>query len=340
MSRVTMNMFGSPTRVPQQSAYTVASTDILDIGTMNWTTMIGYSAAVLVVLLILLLFINYTLYPIFQLQPGGSGFIRIPFMESQTKLWPPKSKPYTLDNITECSVNNDNRSINWSMILDISIMNPTLKIPATSPSDGSLFRLLFNRGGTPVTLSKTTKNDGTIRTVITGHNIAIGLLKDTNDLYVSFTTEGPSEQGVLLTNVPTQTPFRIGVVIMSNYVEVYLNGKLSQTKQLERPIASIQITKDTPFAFEGPTNSPNNQIARLGNLMIWNQVVSPTVIQYATPSLMPMVPGLDLLTLSATASCGTGSMGSALNDLFNSASARVNNVAAYAYNQMNTPDPT
>jgi len=328
MSRVTMNMFGSPTRVPQQSSYTVASTDILDIGTMSWTSVIGYSVAVLVVLLILLLFINYTLYPIFQLQPGGPGFIRIPFMQSQTQFWTPDSKPYTLDDIIESSVNNSSRSINWSMTLDISIMNPTLKI-IDSDSNQPRFRLLFNRGGTPVTPTATNKNDGSIRTVMTGHNVAVGLLKDTNDLYISFTAQG-GEEGVLLTNIPTQTPFRIGIVIMSNYVEVYLNGKLAQTKQLTHPIAPISVTKNTPFAFQGPTSSPNNQIARLGNLMIWNQVVTPSIIQYATPSLMQMVPGLDSLSLSATASCDTGSMDSALNDLFNSTTTQLSNAAQSA----------
>jgi len=296
-------MFGAPTRLPQQSAYTVAGTDILDIGTMSWTSITGYSVALLVVLLILLLFINYTLYPIFQLQPGGSGFIRIPFMQSQQQFWTPSSSPYTLADISNCKVNTNNISINWSMTVDISIMNPTLPVPRNSTP---AFRLLFNRGGSDPTVT----NDGTIRSVLTGHNVAIGLLKDTNDLYVSFTTDGtsgvgsstPVEQGILLPNVPTQTPFRIGIIIMNNYVEVYMNGKLAQTKSLTTSIKSV-ANATTNFPFQGPTNTPNNQIARLGNLMIWTQVVSPSVIKYATPALMSQVPGLDSLSLSAGVGC-------------------------------------
>ena len=291
-----MNMFGSMDRAPTRNSYTAAGVDILDTSTMSWTTIGGYTVAILIVLLIILLIINYTIYPIFQLQAGGPGFIRIPFMQSQQVFW----NKGTFEDISgNCKVNMPNQAFNWSMTLDISIKNPVLTVQDINFK--TLFRLLFNRGGdvnpTP------TFGDGSINDIFTGsnkYNLAIGLLRDTNDLYISTYTQA-GEQGVLLQNVPTQTPFRIGVVVMSTYLEVYLNGKLSKTIKLAGQIPDIpsDMPSLTMQALKGNTT---NQIARLGNLITWNQVISPSVMKYATPPLMDPSPEDALGATSASCS--------------------------------------
>jgi len=310
-----MNMFGYAPRAPTRNYYTAASVNVLDTNTMSWTAIGGYTVAILIVLLILLLFINYTIYPIFQLQPGGPGFIRIPYMESQEKYWTSLKPPY--DDISgNCKVNMASMTYNWSMVLDLSIKNPNMNLQDNN--NKTLFRLLFNRGGTiigtPVFM------DGSITDVITGHNLAIGLLRDTNDLYISTTTSvpvpnsnttTPQEQGVLINNIPTQTPFRIGVTVMSTYMEVYLNGKLAKTIKLAYPITDRDSSMPI-LSFQGPQGSTPNQIARVGNLLVWNQVISPSVMKYAKPELMEPSPE-DTLG-AAAGSCGA-SLYDSLNDL-------------------------
>ena len=122
-----MDMFGLTKNLyPAENSYTAASTSILDTSTMSWTAIGGYTVAILIVLLIILLFINYTLYPIFQLEPDGPGFIPVPFMKSNEFFWPPQTKPYVVTDFSSCKVNTASLNYGWSMSLDISIMNPTI----------------------------------------------------------------------------------------------------------------------------------------------------------------------------------------------------------------------
>ena len=305
MSRTSMDMFGAVNRAPTRNSYTAASVDVLDTSTMSWTVIAGYTVATLVVLLIILLIVHYTIYPIFQLQAGGPGFIPIPFMQSQEVFW---DKGTFEDVSGNCKVNLTKQTYNWSMSLDISIKNPVLTVQDTQFK--TLFRLLFNRGG-EVNPSPTF-SDGSIKDIFTGsnrYNLAIGLLRDTNDLYVS-TYTAAGEQGVLLSNVPTQTPFRIGVVVMPTYLEVYFNGELSKTIKLAGQVLDIPSDSSTPVmqAFKGNTT---NQIARLGNLITWDKVVTPSVMKYATPPLMDASPED---ALGASASCGSSAY-SAFDDL-------------------------
>jgi hypothetical protein len=290
-----------------RNAYTAASTNILDTSTMSWTVIGGYSIAILLVLFIILLIVHYTIYPIFQLQAGGPGFIRIPFMQSQQVFWD-KGK---FDDISgNCKVNMPNQAFNWSMSLDISIKNPVMTVQ--DKQFKSLFRLLFNRGGT--VKDTPTFGDGSIGDIFdrqqTPYNLAIGLLRDTNDLYISTNTNA-GEQGVLLQNVPTQTPFRIGVVVMPTYLEVYFNGKLSKTLKLAGQIPDIPSDRP-PLFMQALKGNTTNLIARLGNLITWNQVVSPSVMKYATPPLMDPSPDD---TLGANAGSCSSSAYNALDDL-------------------------
>ena len=283
-----MDMFGlSKNLYPAENSYTAASTSILDTSTMSWTAIAGYSVAVLIVLLIILLFVNYTIYPIFQLEPDGPGFIPVPFMKSNEFFWPPDTKPYVVTDFSSCKVNTSALNYGWSMSLDISIMNPTIPYMVGGQPG---FRLLFHRGGT---FAPVASRDGGIGSLITGHNIAIGLLKDTNDLYISVTT-GNGQDGILMQNVPTQAPFRVGVVIYQNILEAYLNGKLKTTKQLSSAIPPLSSTS-SDLLFQGPLEGTPRQVARVGNLLLWTQPVSPSVMKYATPALMDAVPALDTL---------------------------------------------
>ena len=244
----TMDMFGlSPPSSSVSSGYTASSWDIFDTSTMGWSAIIGYTAAILLILLVLLLFVHYTIMPIFQLQPGGPGLIPIPYMDSNQNFWPPQKTPYVVPDISNCIVNQTmtrtsngrgaSMASNWSMSLDISIMNPQSTIMVGGAPG---FRLLFSRAppNSRIDNSNLTgaTQDGSITAVITNYNIAIGLLPDTNDLLVSVMNSAGNAENIFIGNVPTQTPFRLGVVIMDNAFEVYMNGKLTKTRKMAQPV--------------------------------------------------------------------------------------------------------
>jgi len=310
MAQYTMDMFGLSAPSSFSSGYTAASSwDIFDTSTMGWSAIIGYTVAILLILLVILLFINYTMMPIFQLQPGGSGFIPIPYMDSNQNFWPPQKTPYIVPDFSNCIVNQTMTRVstgsasmasNWSMSLDISIMNPQSIITVNGVPG---FRLLFSRAApTGRDLDKDKKQDGSITAVIKDYNIAIGLLPDTNDLLVSVMNSAGNAENIFIGNVPTQTPFRIGVVIMDSAFEVYMNGKLTKTRKMAQPVKSMP-SNITPV-FQGPLNSQTYQIARVGNLILWPQVVTPSIMKYAEPKLMAAVPAMDNLNASAGLSCG------------------------------------
>jgi len=293
-----MDMFGQTPPSSSYSSYTASSYDMFDTSTMGWSGVIGFTVAILLIGIVLLLFINYTITPIFQLQPGGPGIVRLPFLKNNETFWEPKNPLVTVEDFSYCKVNTAGMSSGWSMSIDICITNPII---TTTPG----FRLIFNRGGTRVTNG----TDGSITSVITGYNIAIGLLKDTNDLLISVMNSNNIPENILITNVPTQQPFRIGVVIMDTAFEVYMNGKLRKT----RTIAFGGVRTVSRPAFQGPQGSSMQQMARVGNLLLWTEKVIPSVMRYAEPKLMPALPS-DTLT-STAGTCGSSSQTDTIGSL-------------------------
>jgi hypothetical protein len=300
MQQYTMDMFGMSNPYSSTSGYTASNYNMFDTSAMGWSGIIGYTLAIILILVVILILVNYTIMPIFQFEPGGDGYIRIPYMNMSETYWPPDTSPYTVPDISRCNVNisqtknGNSMTSNWSMSLDICIMNPLI---TTTPG----FRLLFNRGGQ----APSSGSDTSITSVITGYNLAMGLQPNTNDLIVSVMNEYNNPENIVISNVPTQTPFRIGVVVMDSAFEVYINGKLSKTRKMAGGIKTFSPTTANPYQnFSGPQGSQLNSLARVGNLILWTTTVTPSVMKYATPTLMPLVPSMDSLNSAAASSCG------------------------------------
>jgi len=307
-----MNMFGMTNTSARPNDYTASSLDVLDTNTMSWTAIIGYTVTILLVLFIILLFVNYTITPIFQIQPGGPGIIRLPFSNPSKNYWPPAKVGVEVPDIVDTPINKSLMATNWSMSLDICITDPLMPVlvgPATNAQPG--FRLLFNRGGQAPANPGT---DGTITSVLTGYNLAIGLLKDTNDLVVSVINGVGNPENILVRNIPTQKPFRVGVIIMDSAFEVYINGKLFKTRKVVSALPQFNSGVPPP-PFQGP-KGPMNQMARVGNLILWTSVIEPSVMKYASPTLMQ---SLSSDTLGGSSMCGsdtsTGLLGSLMSGI-------------------------
>jgi len=322
-----MDRFGMMNSFSMPNAYTASSLDIFDTSTMSWNAIIGYTVVILLIFLILLVFIHYTITPIFQLMPGGPGFIRIPFKNTSESYWKPDSKPYTVPDMSGTKV--EKMGGNWAMSLDICIMDISQRT-TISGSDG--FRLIFNRGGS-LPLQSAITSDGSITSVIKDYNIVIGLVKDTNDLVVSVMNDKGNPENIIITNVPTQTPFRLGINLMDSAFEVYMNGKLAKIRKLASNIKTVPSAGLGPL-FQGPGQfdvkyraqdslsqaSVLTKMVRVGHLIIWNHEVLPSIMKEALPALMPLVPSMD--------SVATGSLcGSSDNSTFSSLTSGLSGLA-------------
>jgi hypothetical protein len=215
------------------------------------------------------MFINYTLYPIFQLNPGGPGLIPIPGFNESKVYWQPTAALTTFSDLPDADTIIATNSFNYSLCIDIVVLNPY--------ASATGYVVIFNRGGT---INKNPPANSAITGTIYGYNLAMALAPNTNDLVVSMMNSYNNPENVLIQNVPVQTPFRVGVVVFGNAFEVYLNGKLIKT----RIFASGSVIHQGDF--QGPKGIST---ARVGNLILWKHPVAASEIRYATPSLMPSI---------------------------------------------------
>jgi hypothetical protein len=306
-----MESFGSEKGYRGNNDYT-ASGSVFDVARLSWKSGIAYVAAILFILLGILLLVHYTLYPIFQFQPGGKGLIPIPGFKDNKTFWPPaSSQAAPIQDISDIVVfSNSNRvSSNWAFTLDICIVCPMASILTTPESSAPItpnsvrktaYRLIFNRGGT---YPAQTTGD-MITGVVTGYNVAIALVPDTTDLIVSVLDSNGNPVNATIYNAPVQAPFRIGVVLMDMAFEVYLNGKLVQTMVLSRGINS-----NIGF-FQGPQKGTTSttdmmDIVRVGNLNVWSRTAQPAEIRYAQPTLMATLTTDSQCSVAGASACPT-----------------------------------
>ena len=256
---------------PTAGYYAAATSFATSATSSTWGMIIGYVVAILLTLLAILVLVNYTITPIFQLSPGGPGFIPVPGGENGQLFWPQGTKaPAPLKN-TDTKVAA--MTSNWSFALDIMITNPISN--TQSP------RVIFYRGDEP---SSNTSTSHTLSGLLLGYNVAIALVPDTTDLIVSVMNSSKNMENIVLTNAPIQTPFRIGVVIMDTAMEVYFNGRLFKTRTFDAPPSTFTGTSFYP---------PQGQEAgmfKVANLHIWNSVITSSQMRYATPALMTVKP--------------------------------------------------
>jgi len=280
-----MEMFGANSR-RRSNDYT-ASSSVFDTNSLTWKSGLAWSFAVFMILLGILLFIHYTLYPIFQFQPGGKGLVPIPGFKDNRTFWQPTSPPTNpLLDISDQQVftNGDPMTSNWAFTLDICIVCPLIQI--TGNQNKPAYRLIFSRGGSvPATITS-----DTIQGVLDGYNVAIALTPATNDLIVSVLDGNSNSVEITVPNIIVNQPFRIGVCLMDKAFEVYLNGKLVQTSTIKK---GINLNKGL---FHGPQRGSGSamdmtDIVRIGNLNVWSRLVSPAEIRYARPSLMSAIAG-------------------------------------------------
>lgn len=223
---------------------------------------IGYIVSIFVVIIIILMFIHYFITPIFQLNPGGPGVIPVPGMKDSKLYWTKQPVQSLKDTDTILG----QQSANWSFTLDFFIEEP-LTI-SKSP------RILFQRGGE---LNQNSTSP-TLTGIAPNYNMCIALSPDTTDMIVSTLNVDNNMESVIVQNVPVQTPFRIGVVLMENVMEVYVNGMLYKTRKFAKSI------KQTHGLFVPPTGDMQT-LGKVMNLQIWKRVISPSEMRYAKPAL-------------------------------------------------------
>jgi hypothetical protein len=223
---------------------------------------LAYILAIGVVIMVILLFINYFITPIFRLQPGGPGIIPVPGFDDGKLFWSNTNPGQILNK----DIPIVSQYYGYTINLDVFIENP-LQF-ATTP------RIFFSRGAV-----KREKSSGdTILGALENYNLVAALLPDTNDLIVSVLNKDNNMENIIIPNVPVQEPFRLTMVVMQQALEVYINGRLLKTRKF---LAEPKDTKGDIY----PTSGIEINAIKVRNLKIWARILSASEIRDSTPKL-------------------------------------------------------
>jgi hypothetical protein len=228
----------------------------------SWIRIVSYILAILIVILVILLFIHFFIKPIFQFKPGGSGIIPVPGFDDGNIFWNKTTPGQILNKDLPIATQTYNYSVN----LDVFIENP-LQF-STYP------RVFFTRGAS----NKDTPSGNTLLGVLNYYNVCAALMADTNDMIVSVMNQDNHTENVVISNVPVQEPFRLGIVVLEQALEVYINGHLMKTRKFASP--PMDVKGDI---YPAPGIMAN--VVKLRNLKIWPRILTTSEIRYATPSL-------------------------------------------------------
>lgn len=223
---------------------------------------IAYILAIAIVIFVILVFVHYFISPIFRLHPGSPGIIPVPGWDDGTLFWNKGNSGPISNNDLPIS----QQYFGYSVIMDVFVENPF--------QFSKYHRVIFNRGGQRLT----PPSGDTLVGVIDKYNLTVALLPDTNDLVVSVLNSKNNMENVVISNIPVQEPFRLGIVVMDNALEVYINGQLVKTRTF------LDLPLDVKGDIEQAKGIEAN-VAKIRNLKIWPRILTTSEIRNASPSL-------------------------------------------------------
>ena len=222
----------------------------------------------------LLVVVHYTITPIFKFDSSGaSAPIDVSSGTTDGQLtWssgppPPDSSPSPgFSNL----LNAD-----YTLSFDV-FLSPEFSMIQTP-------RVLLYRSTSPKKLDAN-MDISTVLTRFTDSNIIVYIDPLKNDLCIltqTVTTTGQVTPEPLPTivNVPVGSPFRVGIIFTSNYVEVYINGKMEATRVLKGTLIS---------SLQGKFYSPPSMVSsivKIANLQYWSRILTPSDLRGVGPVL-------------------------------------------------------
>jgi hypothetical protein len=222
----------------------------------------AYLFAILVVIFVILLFIHYFIRPIFSLYPGSPGIIPVPGWDDGILFWDQGES----SKIENKDLPISELSFGYSVNMDIFVENPF--------QFSKYHRIIFSRGGERLN----PPTGETLLGMISTYNLVVALLPDTNDMVISVLNVKNNMENIILSNVPVQEPFRLGIVLTENMLEVYLNGHLMNTRTFTSVPLDVKGNIEQASGIE-------TSVAKVRNLKIWPRILTTSELRYAKPAL-------------------------------------------------------
>jgi hypothetical protein len=253
--------------------YTTYTTDTgVNSGVIQY---VYYFIVLTIIILFLLIVVNYLIYPVFKTTPGGTGFIPIPGSDDSQVFW---KTPQDIQTILATKTPLGSITDNWSYLLDIQVDNPTAN--TNTP------RILFSRGDVIAPFSGTYGNSDTILRIAPSFNTIVYLDRMTNDLNIAIQTSSGTGlnaqttiESITIPNIPVGKSIRLGVMVGSRVLEVYVNGFLVRSKAFTDSVKAIV------GGIQPPSDAILSNTARVRNLRLWARPLTPAEFRaYGTPT--------------------------------------------------------
>jgi hypothetical protein len=300
------NIFGYPPQEPNQQQVQAQKEEQQQLLTRQSTKAMVSSiltvalsvSSFVFVLFLILVFIHYTMTPIFSFSPAEPGIITIPTSSDRQIAFTTSPAPSDLSanfvGVPACSY-----TISADVYLSGDFMTSAFPrmILYRSVKNGGV-TINSQRGGADLGARTV---DGYI-TQIPDSNLVVWLDPIKNDLFVSVVTNGQTgvaagssaaagsvpaastapnriETTKAIENVPMKKVFRLTIVFTQQFLEVYINGNLEQSLAF----IGAPLTSATNANFYGPVSAVGPNI-RLANLTFWPRTLTAREVRtYGSP---------------------------------------------------------
>jgi hypothetical protein len=263
-----------PTGITQRGIYLPTTGWIPNLASLsNIVSWMFYISLTLFILFLILVFIHFTMMPVFSFSPNDPGFLPIPTVSDEqtafTKNPATSDLPAKFKDIPECS---------YTVAADVYLSGNFFS--------SSIPRVLLYRSINDSVSPPPTDTSDNLVTRFPDTNILVWLDSMKNDLYVSVitSTDGTASTARLETsqavqNIPVKNVFRVTVVFTQQFVEIYINGKLEQTMAIKTQPVTVAPTAEFYPVIQ--SIGPNVLIS---NLSFWPRVLtSREVAAYGSP---------------------------------------------------------
>jgi hypothetical protein len=228
-----------------------------------------YLGLVVFLIFLTLMFVHFTMYPIFSFSPDDSGFIPIPTASDRQVFFTNIPAAYDVSanfvGLPACS---------YTLCSDVYLSGAFM----TSETP----KVILYRSETPV------EEGGTKDTLVDTYpdtNLIVWFDPIANDLYVSVVTGEDGNRKIEtsdpIENVPIRKVFRLALVITPDFIEVYINGKLEKSMAI---IGQLVTIPQESYVYS--TIRPVVSNVLTGNISMWPRILTAREIKSkeGTPS--------------------------------------------------------
>lgn len=229
---------------------------VIDYASKTVIPYVFYISLFIFIIFLILVFIHFTMYPIFSFSPNDNGFIQIP-TASDRQITFTKS-PAAAD----LSANFINVPVSsYTIGMDVYLTG------VFEPSDKPLVLLYRSDAG----VERAPANSTSLITTYDKTNLIVWLDSFKNNVNVSGIQNDSKLKTSTIENVPIKKVFRVTVVFTDTFLEVYINGKLESTQPFEK----LKTVSDTHRFYSGKTNLS----VQISNLTFWPRILSAREVQ-------------------------------------------------------------